>query len=234
MDMSAAFPLGLGAYSPAEAARLLHMSPAMLRRWLFGYSYEASGGNLTRQPPLWRAQYDYDEEEPVLGFRDLIEARTVRKLRQIGLGLPTIRQCLKTAAEIAEDSHPFSTRKLRTDGKRLYLEVLDHTDGESSIIDLKQRQHAFARVIDQTFLDLEFEGDIAARWWINARGRTLVIDPERSFGQPITNLGGIPTSRIFESVQAEGSESRVATIFGIPRQVVRDALRYEEGLRVPA
>ena len=235
MDMAATHTaFGLGAYSPAEAARLLKISPGRLRRWVFGYSYKPIGRPAGEQPPLWDAQYNYDEDEPVIGFRDLIEARTVRRLLQIGLGLPTIRQCLRTAAQIAGDTHPFSTRKLKTDGKRLYLDLLNETDGVRTVIDLKQRQHAFAKVIEQTFLDLEFEGDVVARWWLNPKEKTLVIDPERSFGQPITADGGIPTVRLFEAVLAEKSDDRVASLFGIPRRVVRDAFRYEEGLRAAA
>ncbi len=235
MDMATSHTsFGLGAYSPVEAARLLKISPTMLRRWVYGYSYKPIGRPAGTQPPLWQPQYDYDEDEPVIGFRDLIEARTVRQLRRIGLGLPTIRQCLRAAAQIAGDTHPFSTRKLKTDGKRLYLELLNEADGVRTVIDLKQRQHAFAKVIEQTFLDLEFDGDVAARWWLNPKDKTLVIDPERSFGQPITAKEGIPTSRLFEAVKAEGSEQRVASLFGVPRRVVRDALRYEEGLRAAA
>src|SRR5437868_515458 len=95
---------GIGAYTPTEAGRLLGVSASTLKRWLFGYSYEHHGP-LTIQKPLWQAQYGLDQEEPLLGFRDLIEARVVRGLRSLGIGLPTIRQCLARASEIVQDTH---------------------------------------------------------------------------------------------------------------------------------
>ena len=47
---------GIGAYTLTEAGRSLDVSPATLKRWLFGYSYQHHGPETT-QEPLWRAQY---------------------------------------------------------------------------------------------------------------------------------------------------------------------------------
>jgi uncharacterized protein (DUF433 family) len=182
---------------------------------------------------LWQPQYGVDQEDPVLGFRDLIEARVVGKLRRLGIGLPTIRTCLATAAEIAGDDHPFSSASFRTDGKRLFLERISAA-GERDIIDLKLRQHAFAKVIERSFVDLEFDDRKATRWFLLHSKQSIVADPERSFGQPITNDGGVPTSRIAQAVSAEGSVSKVAKLFEIGAAVVRDALAFEKGLREPA
>lgn len=211
---------GIGAYSPAEAGRLLAIPPATIRHWLFGYSYEHHGPK-RRQPPLWRAQYGPEQDEPLLGFRDLLEARIVRGLRDAKLGLPTIRRCLEVARELVGDDHPFSTSRFRTDGKTLFIE---HGTG---VLDLKTRQHVFKRVIEPTFLDLDFDDGAASRWWLNPKRKTLVIDPERSFGQPIVAGTGITTASLASAVEAEGSVERVARLFDLPPATVRDALSFE-------
>ena len=184
---------GIGAYSPAEAARLTGLKASAIRRWLFGYHYDHHGP-LTAQSPLWQPQYGTDQEEPLLGFRDLIEARMVGKLRALGIGLPTIRACLKTAAEIADDDHPFSSASFRTDGQRLFLQRI-RDDGEPDIIELKTRQHAFARALEASFLDLEFDDLKATRWFLLPKKRTVVADPERSFGPPIVAEAGAGVAR---------------------------------------
>jgi uncharacterized protein (DUF433 family) len=222
---------GIGAYTPAEAARLTGLPSSAIRRWLFGYSYEHHGPK-TVQAPLWLPEYGAEQEEPLLGFRDLIEARMVGRLRQLGIGLPTIRACLRTAAEIAQDEHPFSSAAFRTDGKRLFLESIGD-QGEKEVIDLKARQHAFARVVERSFLDLEFDDTKATRWFLLPRKRTIVADPERSFGQPITSEAGIPTARLAEAVAAEGSVEKVARLFDLAITTVRDALAFEARLRKP-
>lgn len=212
---------GIGAYSLAEAGSLLGISPTTIRRWLFGYSY-AHHGPRTEQQPLWRPQYGFDQEEPLLGFRDLLEARIVRGFRQLHIGLPTIRACLDYAREVVNDDHPFSTRRFKSDGRRLFLEA---TDGR--LIDLKQRQHVFKRIVEPSFVDLDFDADAASRWWLLPNKKTIVLDPARSFGQPIVAENGVPTARLLQAVDAEGSIERVAQLYELKPALVRDALAFE-------
>jgi len=216
--MEASF--GIGAYSPSEAGRLIGIPSSTLRHWLFGYSYDHHGPR-TIQQPLWRSQYGVDREEPLLGFRDLLEARIVRGLREAGLGMPTIRQCLAFGRELVDDDHPFSTRRFRTDGKTLFLET------ETGVLDLKLRQQVFRRVIAPSFVDLDYDAEAASRWWLNPGKKTLVIDPERSFGQPIVAQTGVTTARLAQAVAAEGSVERVARLFELAPSTVRDALAFE-------
>ena len=216
---------GIGAYSLAEAGSLLGVSPTTIRRWLFGYSYDHHGPR-TEQQPLWRPQYGIDQDEPLLGFRDLIEARVVRGLRSLQIGLPTIRECLRRASELVQDDHPFSTRQFKTDGKRIFLEQMDDL-GEGFLIDLKLRQHAFRRIVEPSFVDLDFDADAASRWWLLPKKKTIVLDPARSFGQPIVADGGVPTARLAQAVKAEGSVERVAQLFELKPAIVRDALAFE-------
>ena len=223
---------GIGSYTPAEAARLTGVPAYALKRWLFGYSY-SHHGPMTVQAPLWRPQYGVDQEDPLLGFRDLIEARMVGSLRKMGIGMPTIRACLRTAAEIARDDHPFSSASFRTDGKRLFLERVSDA-GQHDVIDLKLRQHAFAKIVDRSFVDLEFDDQKATRWFLLPSKETVVADPERSFGQPITAEGGIPTKRLMQAVKVEGSVAKVAKLFEIATAAVRDAIDFEKRLGEPA
>lgn len=222
---------GLGSYTPAEAARLTGVRASAIRRWLFGYSYDHHGPQ-TMQAPLWQPQYGIDQDEPILGFRDLIETRMVGELRRLGIGMPTIRACLRTAAEIAGDDHPFSSACFRTDGTRLFLERLK-LDGEKDIVDLKTRQLAFQRIVERSFIDLEFDTTKAVRWFLLPHKRTIIADPERSFGQPITCDSGIPTKRLAQAVAAEGSADKVARQFDIAVGTVRDALAFENWLTRP-
>ena len=216
---------GIGAYSLTEAGRLLNVSPTTIRRWLFGYTYDHHGPR-TQQAPLWQPQYGVDQDEPLLGFRDLMEARIVRGLRAMNFGLPTIRECLRQASEIVGDSHPFSTRQFKHDGRRIFLQQMAG-DGSSRLFDLKGRQLVFQRVVAPSLLDLDFDADVASRWWLLPKKRTIVIDPARSFGQPIATDAGVPTSRLAQAVKAEGSVERVSRLYEMRPAVVRDALFFE-------
>lgn len=219
---------GIGAYTPVEAARLLQMRPVTLRRWLYGYEYEHDA-ECKNQPPLWQPQYDSGDDGPLLGFRDLIEARIAHALRKSHIGLPTIRVCIDRAKEMLGEDHPFSTSAFKSDGKRIFLEITKGV-AEPRLIDLKDRQHVFRDFVMPSLLGLEFGEAHAERWWLVPSKRTLVVDPARSFGQPIVHKNGLLTSRVLQEIKAEGSAERVAKLFDIPLSAIRDAVRFEDNL----
>jgi uncharacterized protein (DUF433 family) len=222
---------GIGIYTAPEAARMVGMQPSTLRRWLLGYEHHT-----TREAPLWRPQYDpADDEGVLLGFRDLVEARIVNALRAKKIGLQTIRTCLDRAKAIVGQDHPFSTRQFKTDGKTIFLEITRGLD-EPQLVDLKRSQGVFSRVVAPTLDDLDFGKDGAERWWLLHGRRTIVADPERSFGQPIIAEYGMTTARVAQAVEAEGSVEKVAKIYEIKPRLIRDALAYESqlGLRKAA
>jgi len=219
---------GIGAYTPAEAATLLHMQPITLRRWLYGYDYD-HGNEVHRQPPLWKPQYELECDGPLLGFRDLIEARIVHALRKSRIGLPTIRLCIERAKEMLGEEHPFSTRAFKSDGRRIFLEITKGLD-EPRLIDLKDKQHVFRDFVLPSLVGLEFGDERAERWWLVPSRRTIVADPRRSFGQPIIHEVGLLTSRVVQEVKAEGSPERVAKLYDIPVGAVRDALQFQANL----
>jgi uncharacterized protein (DUF433 family) len=217
---------GVGAYTPAEAAKLLHMQPKTLRRWLYGYDYD-HWGEARQQPPLWQPQYDANDDGPLLGFRDLVEARIVNGLRSSRIGLPTIRLCIARAKEILGD-HPFSTRAFKTDGRRIFLDITEGVD-EPRLIDLKERQHVFRAFVLPSLSGFEFGESAVERWWLVPNRKTIVVDPERSFGQPIIAEIGLLTSRAAQEVKAEGSIDRVARLYHVAPRSIRDAVEFELG-----
>lgn len=205
---------------------MIGMGNQTLRRWLIGYNHAAANGKHTHLA-LWRLQHEPQDEEVFLGFRDLIEARIVNALRQSGISLQAIRECLDVARQIINDAHPFSTRHFKTDGKGLFLEIAEKAH-DPHLIDLKRRQHVFRTVVAPSLRGLEFGNEAAERWWLLDGKKTVVADPTRSFGQPIIASSGLTTRRIREAVEAEGSIERAAKVYEIRSSEVRDALAYEQ------
>lgn len=218
---------GVGSYTMREAARLLQTPTANISRWMKGYSYRRDG-KVYHSPPLWEAQWPMEEgSHTELGFRDLVELRFVKAFTEAGVGLLAIRNCLDFARRLVDDDRPFSTRRFRTDGKTIFLESAKQTSGEMELLDLKRRQYAFGQIIERTFKDLDIEADAVARWRPFNGKASIVIDPNRSFGQPIAAETGVPTIVLAQAVDAEGSQERVARLFDVPLAVVRDAVRFE-------
>jgi uncharacterized protein (DUF433 family) len=236
-------PLGIGYYTVPEAARLLRIPPVNIRRWLGGYSFVTREGAHREMLPLWTPQLPAHERQIELGFRDLIELRFVSAFLDSGLRISTIRRCLVEARRIVGDQRPFSTRRFRTDGKTIFVELVAQihesandnptdfsTEELKGLIDLKNQQYVFRDVVTQTFRDLDLDEDTVVRWRPFRSKSSIVIDPKRAFGQPIAAEAGVPTSTLADAVSAEGSERRVASLFNVPRTVVHDAVLFENGL----
>jgi uncharacterized protein (DUF433 family) len=161
-----------------------------------------------------------------IGFRDLIELRFVKAFVEAGVGLKAIRNCLVHARDVVADPRPFATSRFLTDGRTIFLESVRES-GEPELLDLKSQQFVFARVIDRTFRDLDIESDAVVRWRPYRGKDTIVVDPERAFGQPIAAESGVPTVVLSDALEAEGSFDRVGRLFEVPVAVVRDAVRFE-------
>ncbi|MGU3664769.1 DUF433 domain-containing protein [Methylobacterium sp. A49B] len=222
--------LGLGFYTAPEAARLLRMPARTINRWLGGYTYSLDGQQ-RRMPPLWLPELPANDQHLELGFRDLIELRFVQAFVREQVDLRVIRRCLRTAREVVQDPRPFSTRRFKTDGRTIFLESLK-VDGETEMIDLTRGQYVIRAVLERTFRDLDIEGDVVTRWRPFAGRDSIVIDPRRAFGQPIASGTGVPTVALSDAVKAEGSVERVARLYEVPADVVRDAVRFEASLQV--
>ena len=221
-------PLGIGYYTVPEAARLLRMPAVNIRRWLGGHKF-TKGEDEFVMPPLWTPQLPREEDHLELGFRDLIELRFVHAFTKANLSLITIRQCLEFAREAVNDDRPFSTRRFQTDGRTIFLNSALQT-GEEELLDLKKRQYVLKQIIERTFKDLDIENDAVTRWRPFKGKNSIVIDPQRAFGQPIAANYGVPTATLADAVKAEGSVGRAAQLFDVPNSVVRDAVQFEKAL----
>lgn len=222
--------LGVGLYMVPEAARLTGISPGRLRRWLRGDTYRAGEAHAASEPVLRRQLPEIDGTQG-LGFLDLMEARFVDAFRAASVPWRVIRLCAARAREITGEDHPFSSRRFRTDGRSIFAEVIDQAE-EKQLLDLAKNQLAFGRVIGPTlYAGVEFSlDDVPARWWPMGQQGAVVLDPARSFGQPIVHDRGVPTAVLADAVEAEGSVPKVASMFEIPLGSVRAAVRFEKRL----
>ena len=222
-------PLGVGFYTAPEAARLLGMQALYVNRWLRGYTFR-KGGEQHRMPPLWQPQLAAISDHLEIGFRDLVELRFVKAFVDAGVGLLAIRNCLDYARQLVTDDRPFSTRRFKTDGQTIFLESISKAS-EPELLDLKKRQYVFGKVVERTFKDLDIEDDAVVRWRPYKGKKSIVIDPQRAFGQPVAAASGVPIIALAEAVASEGSVEKVARLFEVTPSVVRDAVSYQTTLQ---
>ena len=222
--------LGVGIYTVPEAARITKVEPARIRRWLRGYEFKLQDQVRTSRP-VWPHQLPEVEGSLALSFRDLIEVRFVDAFRSYGVSWKALRLAAERAAEILQDTHPFSTQRFKTDGRKIFAELVSET-GEELLLDLVKSQYEFKQVIGPYLYEgLEFDDSKGAvRWHPLSGSRRVVIDPAISFGQPVVDPESVPTAILAKAVQVEKSVDRVARWYVVDPKAVRDAIQYEEQL----
>jgi uncharacterized protein (DUF433 family) len=167
-----------------------------------------------------------------LSFLDLQEIVFVDAFLNAGVSWKTMRAA-HHAAEQNLGRHPFSTGRFATDGRRILLDLTgDVAAVDPAFQEVVTNQLAFRRLILPYLVKLDFGKDgQAIRWWPVGKRRRIVVDPERSFGQPIVNKEGVPTVVLARAFQVERSAPIVARWYGVSRLSVVDAVQFEASLK---
>jgi len=221
--------IGLGLYTPAEAGRLLHIPPAKISRWLRGHEI---GG--VHYAPLWTSQIDLEDGHTYLGFRDLMEARVVDKFIGLGMSAQRVRAAIALAREVLGDDRPLSTNRFRTDGRDIFLNVVEADEQgreREKLLNLFKRQYEFKQFIDPLLKTIGFDNRGAPlQWWpIGKRGH-IVVDPNRAFGQPIVNETSVPTAVLDAAGRQEGVAA-AARLYDVPPAAIKRAMQFESDLQ---
>ena len=226
--------IGAGIYSISEAARLTRVSGARIRRWLKGYDFETKTER-HHSNPVWKSQLEPAEGVIAVGFLDLVEIRFVAAFIAAGVSWKTMRAAHAKAQVELSTCHPFCTNRFATDGRAILLNEAEASE-DGVLRDIASNQQEFARIVRPFLKELEFDDDATlSRWWPLGRERTVVLDPERNFGQPTARQAGIPTRVLARSVKANaGSIEMVAEWYEVDPQEIRDALEFEESLLAKA
>ncbi|MDQ7839472.1 MAG: hypothetical protein RDU83_00420 [bacterium] len=225
--------LGVGLYSVPEAARIIGVKTAKLRRWVSEYAYEMRNVQYYHRPIIQR--FFGDGDQPIV-FLELVELLFVRLFRREGVSMQTIRKAARSAAQLFETPYPFAVKRFDTDGKRIFATLLQSARAEESpdrrfIEELGKGQLVFESVASLFFRKLDFGYAEALRYWPLGREGRIVLDPERSFGKPIDAQTGVPTRALHDAVYTGGERPEVvAEWFDVPLVAVKTAVAYEDSL----
>jgi len=241
--MNAAVPpsaIGKGIYPLPVAAQLVQLDVRAARRWAEGYTY-LHGGERRASAGLITLALPRQGKEQDVTFAELLTLRLVKAFRDVKLGLPLIRRVAKRAAADYGLDMPFASRRFRTDGRKVFIELqrdLPDADEagvparERELIEVLTRQRNFTEVVEPSlFANVDWDGDLASRWWPMGKATSIVLDPAIRFGAPRIDGTGVPTSVIAAAVRAEGggeaAMGAVAEWYGVPLEGVQNAMRFE-------
>lgn len=214
------------AYSLAEAAHYLRLSPATLRSWVVGRPYPTSAGPRTSQPLLQAAR----KQPTLLSFWNLVEAHVIRALRtEHGVSVPDLRKALRYAEKELGIENLLLSKDLMTDAGRLFLERY------GQLIDLSNSgQLAMRRLLQAHLKRVEWDTrrlPIRLYPFLSAdavaEDRPITIDPQVAFGRPVVQRVGVSTRVIAERLDAGESVPDIAIDYDLSESEVEQAVLYE-------
>lgn len=220
--------VGIGLYTPSEAGRLIRMPAAKISRWLRGHA--ANGKDYD---PLWETDVDLGDGKVILSFRDLMETRVVDAFIRMGVSAIRMRAAIRLAQDVMSESHPLASNRFRTDGREIFLQVIDKDENgaeREQLLNLFKRQYTFKGVLDPVLQTVDFGDDgNPTIWWPMGRRSNIIVDPKRAFGAPIDGESSIPTSTLAREASVLGVDE-TAMAYDVSRQAVLRAVEFEGSL----
>ena len=216
--------IGVGLYTIPDAAHLAEVTPRQVRGWVHGYR---EGGGESHRTAVVGHQVPDVEGKTALSFRELIEVRFIRHFLRAGVSWRSIRHAATEARrELVEESG--HRLRFSTDGVTVFADTLA-AGGDRIARDLVANQYVMALVLaDSIKSEFDIDGENLIRAW-HPRPETprVLLDPRRSFGRPIVEPG-VPTRTLADALRAErGDAGRVAALFGVAEEAVRQAAAFE-------
>ncbi|MDA7967023.1 hypothetical protein [Ruegeria sp.] len=213
--------LGQGVYTPREAARLVGANVQQVLRWTRG-----SGPHL----PLWNAHYQFlDDDINEISFLDLIEVRVVAAMRNANISLQSIRFAISFAQDKFGIERPLASQSFKTDGSEILMEAIENDGEYVSLSKKRPGQKVFKDIISQSLNDLEYDGEVVARW--RPRNHAdVVLDPTRHFGDPILDEFGISTGTIYKEYVEFNDTGYLSKIYEVPEKLIRKCIKFERSL----
>jgi uncharacterized protein (DUF433 family) len=223
--------LGIGIYSPAEAAFYARVSQKMMSRWVFG---DASG-----KPVIDRQLRDSSEK--AVTFLDFVQTLAVREVRnRWGVSLQRIRQGVDEARQHYGIEYPLACRHkifLFGDQKtKGHGHIVIRRADDDSYVQLtgKDRGNLLMGPIVEMFLEhLQFDPKtgLASEYCPMSEGvARILLNPHRRFGEPVVDPGGYTAETLWDATNTEGGIEAAAEVFGITVGEVRLANRYFDTL----
>lgn len=218
-------------YTLAEAARALDVPPSTFATWARGYERRPHGRPVVKGAPVVTA-FEALPGHPSVPFVGLAEGMVLAALRKARVPMQRVRPALAVLAEEIGISHAFASKRLFTDGAEILFDYAEHASDDDAqalrgLVVVRSGQRVFSDVIRSYLRRIEYARDGYARLiHLPAYERAaVVVDPERSFGQPIFEHGAARVSDVLQRFWAGDDIETVSEEFGVSVAEVEDVFR---------
>ena len=210
-------------YSFKEVSRMSGVSVSTVKNWLRGYS--------TAQGEVEPLLKGHPEDEKACSFLHLIEIVVAAKFRKAEHeSYKTVRRAYDNAREIYNLDYPFASMDLKAIGRHIVYFI--HVPGISLQAIDQPEQFTLPDLVQETIAQLEYEEELASRWYPVGKDIPIVVDPRISAGLPVIKGRGITVEAIHKRFQARQKMDFIERDFQLGHDVVEEAIRFWEAVPV--
>lgn len=204
-------------YSFKEVARLSGLSITTVRNWLFGYTVEER-----QVSPLVKAPPDSTS----CSFINLIEVMVAARFRKAeGTKYEVVKRTYENARKLYSLKHPFaSDLRLKAIGGHIVHMIKEK--GSLQAIDTPE-QFTLPDLVVETMEQLEFELELASKWYPVGKKIPIVVDPYISSGVPVIEGRGITVENIEKRFYiGKQNWDFIASDLELPVNVIQEVIRF--------
>ena len=229
-------------YSFSEAARLAGVSVTTVKNWLFGYAIEGR-----EVPPLFPSN-----NNDMVSFLQLMEIMVAGRFRKNVLGKPVpfnkVREAYVNARESWGLEYPFAHLKLEALGGHIvhFLREGEVVESDQALVatepllkeggavesyqalDASEQWTLPGLLKSETTDQIEYQDELAARWFPIGKTVPIVVDPRVSTGLPIVEGRGVTVRAIHKRFKSGLRIDFIAKDFDLNPDLVETALQYWE------
>jgi uncharacterized protein (DUF433 family) len=215
--------IGIGVYTPSEAATYARISPQTMRRWLYG---SPQGERVTPS--------QLPSEEKVVTFLDFVQALAIHDIRtQHKVPLSKIREAAQCATKKYKVEYPFARQHSTYLLNGEILIRLDEDEDLTQVTGKHANQMTMRKIVELYLKDLTFGANGLATAYKAYSWDSLDVsmNPRRRFGEPLVESSGYTAQALLQAFRTEGSFEAAAQAYGVDPRQVELAYRYYDYLQ---
>ena len=205
-------------YSFKEVARLSGVSVSTVRNWLYGYTVDER-----QVSPLLKASPDIT----CCSFLNLIEIMVAARFRKAeGTSYKVVKCTYENAKKLYSFDYPFANSELRMKAIGGHIVHMLKEKGSFQAIDTPE-QYTLPDLVRELTEQLEYELELAAKWYPVGKKIPIVVDPYISSGVPTIEGRGITVENIEKRFYlGKQTWEFIAKDLELEQSVVQEVIRF--------
>ncbi|MCB0801570.1 MAG: DUF433 domain-containing protein [Flavobacteriales bacterium] len=220
-DFETKATIGEGIYTVPELAHILKQPAEKINRWITTFFDDRFAKEFKRNYS-WTIE---GSRSKAVNFQTMLELVTMFRLSEQGA---STQQIVKTHSYLSKQynsPHPFADKTvlklLSVSGKSLIAKI-----NESFINADGSEQWNFDFIKSFLIPAIDFDDNIAVRFYPRGKESAIVIDPQRKFGSAVVGETNIYPETFYSLHKAGESNKYISSIYEVDEKLVMDAIAY--------